>query len=115
VVGGGTVAHVRNHLALAVPAYGTTARAIAAVCARRGEPARLTLTRMADPGSPYETNEDAARLARELVADREARIVFWNPALYDYTGLIDGVAAGGRAAARARAPVASAACCHPRW
>jgi hypothetical protein len=97
IVGGGTVMHVRNHLALAAPAYGTTARAIAAICARRGEPATLVLTRMADASSPYETNDDVARLARELVADPSVRIVFWNPAVCDYRGLVDGVPSGPKA------------------
>lgn len=97
IVGGGTVVHVRNHLALAAPAYGGTARALAAICARRGEPATLTLTRLADPSSPYETNEDVARLAASIVADRTTRIVFWNVAVCDYTGTIDGVPAGATA------------------
>jgi len=97
IVGGGTVMHVRNHLALCAPAYGTTARQIAAICARRGEPATLTLTRMADPSSPYETNADVARLAAEIVADTAVRIVFWNPALCDYAGTVDDVAPGPKA------------------
>ena len=66
VVGGGTVVHVRNHLALAAPAYGSTAREIAGVCTRLGHATRLTLTRMADPASRYETNEDLQRLADEI-------------------------------------------------
>ena len=30
IIGGGTITHVRNHLALATPAYGSTAKKIAA-------------------------------------------------------------------------------------
>lgn len=92
VVGGGTVVHVRNHLALAAPAYGTTARTLTAICTRLAHPTQLTLTRMADPASPYETNDDLARLAREIVATPETRIVFWTPAVCDFTGEIDGMA-----------------------
>ena len=32
IFGGGTVSHVRNHLALAAPAYGSTAKALATLC-----------------------------------------------------------------------------------
>lgn len=88
VVGGGTIVHVRNHLALSAPAYGSTAREIAGICTRQGHATRLVLTRMADPSSPYETNEDMARLASEIVANRSAKIVFWNPAICDFNGKI---------------------------
>lgn len=97
VVGGGTIVHVRNHLALAAPAYGSTAREIAGICARSGYTTRLTLTRMADPSSPYETNDDMARLAGEIVANKKTKIVFWNPAICDFRGKIDDVAPGRKA------------------
>lgn len=97
VVGGGTIVHVRNHLALAAPAYGSTAREIAGICARQGHKPRLTLTRMADPSSRYETNDDMAELADEIVANRKTRIVFWNPAICDYTGQVGDVAPARKA------------------
>lgn len=97
VVGGGTIVHVRNHLALAAPAYGSTAREIAGICNRLGRPARLTLTRMADPSSEYETNDDMARLAKEIVANKGTKIVFWNPAICDFNGQIGDVAPGRKA------------------
>jgi hypothetical protein len=97
VVGGGTIVHVRNHLALAAPAYGSTAREIAGICTRLGHPARLTLTRMADPSSAYETNDDMARLAGEIVANKNVRIVFWNPAICDFNGQIGDVAPARKA------------------
>jgi transcriptional regulator with XRE-family HTH domain len=97
VVGGGTIVHVRNHLALAAPAYGSTAREIAGICARAGRATRLTLTRMADPSSPYESNDDMARLADEIVAEKSTRIVFWNPAICDFTGQVGNVKPGRKA------------------
>jgi DNA-binding XRE family transcriptional regulator len=97
VVGGGTIVHVRNHLALAAPAYGSTAREIAGICTRQGHAARLTLTRMADPSSPYETNDDMSRLAREITANPHTRIVFWNPAICDFTGQVGDVAPARKA------------------
>lgn len=99
VFGGGTIAHVRNHLALAAPAYGTTARQIAEILHRRGSPAVLHLTRMADPRSPLETNGDVAARLDSVVADPNARILFFNPAMVDYEGTVGGVD-GGRKAPR---------------
>lgn len=97
VVGGGTIVHVRNHLALAAPAYGSTAREIAGICARLGRKTRLTLTRMADSSSKYETNDDMAALASEIAANAKTRIVFWNPAICDYKGQVGDVAPARKA------------------
>lgn len=91
VVGGGTIVHVRNHLALSAPAYGSTAREIAGVCKRMGYDTALTLTRMADPSSKYETNDDMKTLADDIVAAKKAKIVFWNPAICDFNGQIGSV------------------------
>lgn len=99
IVGGGTVSHVRNHLALCAPAYGTTAKRLMGLCAAQGRNAELSLTRMADPTSPYETSEDLLQLAEAIVADPTARVVFWNPAICDFNGQI-GVVASGRKAQR---------------
>jgi DNA / pantothenate metabolism flavoprotein/Class II Aldolase and Adducin N-terminal domain len=88
VIGGGTVFHVRPHLALSAPAYGTLARTIARHLREAGEEARLHLTRMADPRSVLETNDDVARLLDAIVADRSAKIVFLTAALVDYRGIV---------------------------
>jgi hypothetical protein len=50
ILGGGTFSYVRNHLALAVPAFGETARRLDILCRRRflDMDVRLKLTRMAD-------------------------------------------------------------------
>lgn len=95
IVGGGTIMHVRNHLALCAPAYGSTARRIQRIC--QSEYHRATsvhLTKMADPHSPYVTNDDMERLVNELVADASTKIVFWNPAICDFVGQIDTVESG---------------------
>lgn len=90
IFGGGTVNHVRNHLALCAPAYGSTARQLY----RRVQvlypdcPAQLELTRMADSASVLETNaEVAARLEAVLAAPSTHAIVF-NVALCDFEGQI---------------------------
>ena len=97
IVGGGTVSHVRNHLALCAPAYGTTARRLLGLAHAAGRPAELILTRMADPASRYETNEDLAQLVQEIIADPSAKIVFWNPAICDFSGQVGGVRSGPKA------------------
>lgn len=97
IVGGGTVSHVRNHLALCAPAYGTTARRLLGLCHAAGREAELILTRMADPTSAYETNDDLAELVQDIVEDPAARIVFWNPAICDFNGQVGDVTSGPKA------------------
>lgn len=110
IFGGGTLFHVRPHLALAAPAYGTVARSIfselseASGGARDGgsrgfkhelldDPGRtvystLHLTKMADPRSLLETNADIERRIDELLADPETRVIFMSAALCDFEGHI---------------------------
>jgi hypothetical protein len=56
VVGGGTVSHVRAHLALCAPAYGGTARRLVELCKEHDQTMDviLHLTKMADPKSRIE-------------------------------------------------------------
>lgn len=91
VIGGGTVYHVRNHLALSVPAYGTTARILATYCQLFQDEldTHLHLTKMATQGqSELETNEDISNLVDRLIANPDTKIIFFNPALVDYEGSI---------------------------
>lgn len=104
VIGGGTVFHVRPHLALSAPAYGRTSQKIAKMALDRFDgkmDVQLYNTKMAGGGkvtwsggnvegeaSNLETNEDIARLVEELNKDLSVKIVFFNPALVDYTGLV---------------------------
>ena len=97
IIGGGTVSHVRNHLALCAPAYGTTAKRLLGLVSSYGQNAELTLTRMADPSSDYETAEDLTQLAQEIVDDTQARVVFWNPAICDYNAQIGDIPSGPKA------------------
>jgi len=113
IIGGGTFSHVRNHLALAAPAFGKTARRLselfgAAVrdLATNGgkirslyeacvavedmkETVHLHLTKMAEPYfSKLVTNDDVSALLDELIADPETRVIVLNAALCDYDGSI---------------------------
>lgn len=90
VIGGGTVAHIRNHLALSAPAYGNTARELAILCDMHPDnklSVSLHLTKMAGgagSNSTLETNEDVAALIDNLVGDPRTKIVFFNAALVDF-------------------------------
>lgn len=100
IIGGGTLNHVRAHLALAAPAYGSTARKIASLLEETGETPILHLTKMASAGqSKLETNDDIAALVKEITADPETKMVFFNVAMADYTGQI-GDEPSGKYAAR---------------
>lgn len=93
IIGGGTVYHVRNHLALCAPAYGTTARKLEDLLVMDGnadgyDEVNLHLTKMADHNSLLETNQDVAKLVDQLIANPETKIIFFNPALVDYEGSI---------------------------
>lgn len=100
ILGGGTFSHTRSHLALAAPAFGSTARRIAALHRGRlpdpdwriehNDPKRfiLYLTKMADHTSRIVTNDDVAKLVDALVADPNCKVIYFNVALCDYHGAI---------------------------
>lgn len=94
IIGGGTIAHVRTHLALTAPAFGGTARRLAELCKGmdKGMEVALHLTKMADPQSNIVTNEDLKTLVLKLVDDRETKIVFFNPAVVDFNASVGDVA-----------------------
>jgi hypothetical protein len=92
IFGGGTIQHVRNHMALCAPAYGTTARRLFDLLGPNI--AQLHLTRMADFQSSMETNEDVAARLQEVLADPSTRAVVFNVALCDYCGQIGDVTSG---------------------
>lgn len=103
ILGGGTVSYIRNHLALAAPAYGTTARQLEELCLGHSGKldVELVLTRMAlgtafqfsYEGSSLkhnvltnnlETPRDVDTYVDTLVKDLSVKIVFFNVAMVDY-------------------------------
>lgn len=98
ILGGGTFSHVHNHLAMAAPAFGTTARHLASMFSTIPDIAvKLHLTKMADPASNLVTNEDVAALVDKLTADPDTKAIIFNVALCDYAGSIDGQESGPHA------------------
>jgi hypothetical protein len=97
IVGGGTFNFVRNHLALAAPAFGETAKAIAELCTiweLGGLYVFLALTKMADSASDLVTNEDLSEYADYLIGNPDTKVIFWNVAMTDFDGSIGEVKSG---------------------
>lgn len=90
IFGGGTFSHVRNHLALAMPAFGSTAKRLKELCEARFDKMdiHLHLTKMADSNSNLVTNEDVDAKAKELKEDYNTKIIFFNVGLCDYEGSV---------------------------
>lgn len=87
IFGGGTVAHIASHFAVAAPAYGTTANQLEKILKSDTRFAltmniHLELTKMA--GGNLETNEDVANRIAELKEDYNTKIIFFNCALVDW-------------------------------
>lgn len=106
VFGGGTLSHVRSHLALIAPAFGKTANIIYNICAYH--PLNLTrtettpiyreslkmdvemhLTAICQNGDKtLLTTEDLAKRVQEVVQDPLTKIVFMSAAIVDFKGNI---------------------------
>jgi phosphopantothenoylcysteine synthetase/decarboxylase len=90
ILGGGTFYHVRNHLSIAAPAFGTTARWLKENLVG----SELVLTKMADSASSLETNADVKAFVDESLTKKTLRCLIMNVALCDYEGTIGHVASG---------------------
>ena len=93
IVGGGTFEPVLSHLALAAPAYGTTARQLGELCSEimPSMDVQLHLTKMADQTSNLETSDDLRDLARQIVGNYATKMVFWSPVVTDFRGKVGGI------------------------
>lgn len=97
IIGGGTISHIRNHLALCAPAYGSTAIKLAELVDHilynnnqypgLGK-VNLHLTKMAKSSSLLETNQDVSNLLDKLIDNPDTKIIFFNPALVDFDGSV---------------------------
>lgn len=101
VLGGGTVFHIRPHLALSAPAYGKIARDIYSNIVQSSQyqevnsnfELKLGLTKMAfGEWSAFnkfflgETNEDVEKQLNKIIEDKETKIIFLTVAFCDYVG-----------------------------
>jgi len=87
IIGGGTVFHIRPHLALSAPAYGKTAKILRNLILSKdsNRKIQLHLTRMAG-GDSLETNDDISKLIDNLLDDPAPKILFMSAALCDFEG-----------------------------
>ena len=105
VFGGGTIVHIRNHMALCAPAYGGTAKKLASMLQysinehRLDLSVDLMLTKMANPDSQLETNDDVEHALQRVLADPYTAGIIFNVALCDFSGTI-GMVPSGKYAAR---------------
>lgn len=110
IIGGGTVFHVRPHLALSAPAYGGTARelihgldqstfqgAVHALFTKMAGGTHDIYTRNSPNGFlkqirsdeiSLETNDDVAREVDKVIDDPRAKILFLPAALCDFVGTV---------------------------
>jgi hypothetical protein len=86
ILAGGTFFHVRPHLSLAAPAFGTVGADLYGWCKKLIPEMdhQLMYTRMADSESRIETNEDVSKLLDEWIADPQTKIIFFPVALCDF-------------------------------
>lgn len=96
IIAGGTFSYVRNHLALAAPAFGTTGKILAELCVKRMPElsTHIHLTKMANPISSIVTNIDVEGLIDSIKSSHNTKIIFMNAALCDFNGSIDNVSSG---------------------
>lgn len=102
ILGGGTFNHVRNHLSLATPAFGATAKllklkfdsSIFSAGLSATFETHLLLTKMADSSSTTVTNQDVSNLVERLMADTDTRGIIFNIALADFSGSIGDIPSG---------------------
>lgn len=92
IYGGGTFSYVRTHLALAMPAFGETAKTIYdMICADTrfdNMETNMHLTKMANSYSSLITNDDVFEHIKKVRDDLETKIVIFNVGLCDYSGTI---------------------------
>ena len=92
IIGGGTFNHIRNHLSLGAPAFGSTAKKLHELL-----DGTLVLTKMADSFSQLVTNDDLKKYVDELTEDPSVGTIIFNAAVCDFECEIDTVEPGKHA------------------
>lgn len=100
ILGGGTFSHIRNHLSLATPSFGSTAKKLSTLFTEKVIEDNLDysvythLTKMADSNSKLVTNDDVEKLVDSLLENPDTKIIVFNVALTDFTGQIGDIPSG---------------------
>jgi len=93
IIGGGTFSHIRNHLSLAAPAFGSTAKLLQYLIPN----SKLVLTKMADGSSKLVTNEDIIEYIDGLLKLESTGTIIFNVAMCDFSGTIGNIDSGSHA------------------
>lgn len=96
IVGGGTFNPIRNHLSLAAPAFGTTARKLFDIFSMFDSAgvASLHLTKMADHNSNIVTNDDLSEAVDGWILDPEVKTIIFSAAVCDFKCEMDNIESG---------------------
>ena len=86
IIAGGTICHIRPHLALCAPAYGSVGDDLFRLCCKyfKDMTVNKQVTRMAGGPSHLETNEDVEKFIDELIIDPNTKVLFMPVALCDF-------------------------------
>lgn len=86
IYGGGTFTKAKCHMALAAPAFGTTAKQLHTLCKSQLNDwdIGLILTKMADSTSNIVTNTDLYYNVSELIKDFSVKTIIFNAAVCDF-------------------------------
>ena len=78
IIAGGTVSHIRPHLALCGPVYGSVGSKLFRLCCKhfKSYDIKLANTKLAG-GKDLETNEDVSNYVDELIADPKTKVIFF--------------------------------------
>jgi hypothetical protein len=91
ILGGGTFNPIRNHLSLAAPAFGTTAKNIWFALTYQEIKSEIKLTKMADSESKLMSNQDVSDYIDTLLDDPTVGTIVMNVALCDFEASYNGV------------------------
>lgn len=83
IISGGTISHIRPHLALCAPASGQTGRELYQKVINTAKQCQLHQTRMAG-GYSIQTNQDVADLVTQLCSVSQTKAIIMCAALCDY-------------------------------
>ena len=91
IIGGGTFEPIRNHLSLAAPAFGSTAKNLYSLLKESLHDkykVEILLTKMADSNSKLTSNVDVENAVNELLKDNNVAGIVLNVAFCDYAAKV---------------------------
>ena len=97
IYGGGTINHIRSHLALCAPSFGATAIHLSSLDYGKATPI-LKLTKMASQGSSMITNLDLQEDLNKVLLDWDVKCIIMSAAICDFDAQVGNIPSGAHAA-----------------